>query len=165
MSTAPVAILEQRAIDLAMIFLTRDSRLEVMRESFQGRSPFSLDLHVEITGKGGSRLGRAFGVEVLAHARCGVAVKRLPGGSLRLATSLHRRLYETQRRLSAFPMPVIYLLFAMDNDRGFYGWLREPVEKGHPRELECSEVLYTQEIDSSTHRAVTDRILAWYSRQ
>jgi hypothetical protein len=110
--------LETRAAQLAAVLLTRHRDVSVEIEPVgTGRG---LDLLVSLL-EGGRDLGRLLGVEVQA-----VRPRARP-------RSLEQALRETNRLRHIVPpqiqFPVCLFVFTMDDDHGYWRWLRAPGER------------------------------------
>jgi hypothetical protein len=154
---ASVQLLEQRAHVLATVVLTRHSDVSVRRALSDGGP----DLLVEVA-PGGTQLGRMFGVElkaVLARPRIGHTVD---AGRVHLASPLRTGLKKAQARSRDLPYPLLFIVFAMDSDCGFYGWLREPQVRGGEPLLTNPVVEYASEWTGRTHEVIVHWVNEWY---
>lgn len=154
---ASFQLLEQRAVLLATVALTRHPDVLVNRNPTD-RGP---DLEVEIA-PGGKSLGRMFGVElkaVISQQRIG---RTVDSDRVRLASPLRSGIKQFQARYRDLPYPLLFIVFTMDSDRGYFGWLREPqVRDGSPT-LANSVVEYASEWHDHTHESVVAAITDWY---
>jgi hypothetical protein len=154
---ASVELLEQRAHVLATVVLTRHPDVVVSRAP----AGSGLDLLVEIAPRG-TRLGRTFGIElkaVLTQQRVGHVVD---AGRVHLAPALRTGLKRAQAQSRDLPYPLLFIVFAMDTDRGFHGWLREPRVRGAASLLASPAVEYASEWTARTHEIVVGSVNDWY---
>jgi hypothetical protein len=108
------AFLHRRAELLAFVHLTRRDDVVVDRLA---AADFGVDYLVSLAGKGVPP-GRIFGVQVKAIDGCVANPGDLDGAP---------RLRIERQHLAAAPLPLLLFVFTMHDDRGFYGWLKEPV--------------------------------------
>jgi hypothetical protein len=150
-------LLEQRAYVLATVVLTRHPDAVVSRAP----TGSGVDLLVEIAPRG-TRLGRMFGVElkgVLAQQRLG---RSAGAGRVHLASAVRTGLKAAQAGARDLPYPLLFIVFAMDTDRGFHGWLREPQVREGTALLASPAVEYASEWTGETHEVVVDAVNAWF---
>ena len=139
----------RRAEDLAFIHLTRRDDLIVNRIP----SPDSgVDLLVTVA-RGGVPTGRMFGVQVKG---CGGSV-RSPGDLECVLEQPHAR------SVADAPFPLCMFVFTMDDDRGYYGWLKEPVH-GTRRSVALRPVKQVgwAELDNAAMTKIVGAVEAWY---
>jgi hypothetical protein len=145
---------EQRTIALAKMFLTRDKRVLVIEEQGSG-----FDLQVELSQ------GRFFGVELKGRPTLRKLGTVVAPGQVRLQGPLRESLRGHQQRMRLLQFPLLYIIFALDQDRGFYGWLREPIVPDPPavaRRLATPAPDTAIEWISDTHRTVVGQVVKWY---
>jgi hypothetical protein len=152
------ALLEQRAVSLATMFLTRHPDVVVQH----GPNSTGLDLLAEIMDKG-NPVGRMFGVEVTARLSLPRVGRMVDRGRLKLESHLRIALVSAQRKIAYLPFPALFMVFTMDSDRGFYNWLREPVIRNRQSALSLAEVEYAASWGSDTHKSVVNDVNAWYA--
>jgi hypothetical protein len=108
------AFMARRADLLAFVHLTARDDVVVDRLA---AAEFGVDYLVSLAGQGVPP-GRIFGVQVKAHDGC----VEHPGDLDRAP-----RLRLQRRDLAEAPLPLCVFVFTMADDRGYYGWLKEPV--------------------------------------
>jgi hypothetical protein len=108
------AFMAKRADLLAFVHLTRRDDVVVDQPA---AADFGVDYLVSLAGQGVPP-GRIFGVQVKAHDGC-VAHPGDLDHALRLRIK--------RQHLAAAPLPLCLFVFTMADDRGYYGWLKEPV--------------------------------------
>jgi len=139
----------RRAEDLAFIHLTRREDLIVDRLVSTGAG---VDFLVTVTREGVAT-GRMFGVQVKARA-----------GSIRSPAGLNRRISGAPApSIADVPFPLCVFVFTMEDDRGYYGWLREPV-LGNRRSpaLRLVEHVEWSELDRGALAEIVHTVEAWY---
>jgi hypothetical protein len=150
-------LLEQRAVALATVLLTRHPAVDVTPA---GRSAgYDLDIRL---ANGGTSSGRMFGVELKARLSLPRLGRFVDGDRLRLSRDLRQGLEGQQARVADLPFPLLFIVFAMDVDRGFYGWLREPTLRGGERRVLSPEVELALEWGPTTHVDIVDLVNRWY---
>jgi hypothetical protein len=141
-----------RAEDLAFIHLTRRDDLVVNRV----QSPEAgVDFLVTVT-RHGEPTGRMFGVQVKARE-----------GSVRHGDDLDGLLGTPRARSVAdAPFPFCVFVFTMDDDRGYYGWLKEPVlgARRSPSLRPLSQVGW-DELDGAGLTRIVESVDSWYDAQ
>jgi hypothetical protein len=144
---------EERAEYLATVFLTRYAGVEVSRNHSGG-----FDLHVNIREKGRS-VGRVFGIELKSCDSLARVGRVGPSNTLTVHPELRSQLQMQQRRLRLLPFPLLFLIVEMQWDRGFYGWLREPLNE---RQLGSPKVAKATRWGPDSHVEIIDRVKNWY---
>jgi hypothetical protein len=109
-----------RSEALAVVYLTRRDDLIVSQQ----QKDTGLDLLVTITQDGKSS-GRMFGVEVKATASSSNLIQH---DSI---FKLKNKRYNNLNVLRDLPFPVCLFFFTLDNDKGYYRWILEPIIKDH----------------------------------
>lgn len=142
---------EHRAEALATVYLTRRDDLVVNRVV----SPAgAADFLVELTPEGEST-GRVFGVRVRAfeHAVHGPDELKVPLSGAAAA-------------VSDAPMPYCAFVFTMQDDRGYFSWLKEPATtpRSGPGLKAVREARWSKLDDGGMDRLVA-RVNAWYDAQ
>jgi hypothetical protein len=149
----PNDLLGQRAEALATMFLTRQPGVAVER------APGNLyDLQVDILDRG-KHSGILFGIELKSRDRLSKAGSLVEPGRLRLAADVRRQLTKNQAGVNNLPFPLLFIVFAMDTDRGFHGWLRAPAAR---RSLRTPTPEFAEEWGPSTHSKIVDCVKQWY---
>lgn len=108
--------LTERAQNLAIIFLTENPNVEVM---LQQKRDAGLDILVRLREDGKVR-GRFFGVTVKA------TLAQQPEGQVSQSKNFHL----TKNEVPFFddiPFPVCLFLFTVDDDQGYWAWVKQPV--------------------------------------
>jgi len=117
MEEKKVWYLDERAKQLAIVYLSRRSDLAITRRQ---NSDYGLDFLVSLV-KNGEYTGRVFGVEVKARK----SLQRIRQVS-RNADEFHLDI----NNLPAYqdiPFPLCLVVFIMENDEGYYRWIKKPV--------------------------------------
>ena len=64
-----------------------------------------------------------------------------------------------------FPFPVVFFLFSMKDDRGYYAWSTEPMASSkHTPQLRYHERPECDYLDEAAIESMVDRITGWYER-
>ncbi len=143
--------LAQRAEQLATVLLTRIEKISVARSSRDE----GLDLLATITN--GHAGGRMFGVEVKGSLDINDLIET--DGTIRkaLAQSLIARLGE-------YPFPVAVMLFGMQADDGYFGWVLAPspqIGTATPT-LQTPSPLRAERITDDLLRRAVREVEDWY---
>jgi Domain of unknown function (DUF4365) len=139
----------ERAEDLAFLHLTRRGDFVVNRLV----SPDAgVDFLVTVT-RDGVPTGRVFGVQVKARE-----------GSVQSAGELNRLMKRPQvRSVADVPFPLCMFVFTMSDDRGYFGWLKEPVVGSRrSTSLRTPEHLVWGELDPDGMTEIVHTIESWY---
>jgi hypothetical protein len=148
--------MERRAVAHATVLLTRYSGLIVA----EARGDSAYDLEVAIPYQG-QISGRVFGVELKARVTLDRVGRFTREGTFRLQPPLRDALRSHGMRVRELPFPVLYMVFAMETDRTFFGWLREPLVTPRPR-LVSMPVEFAVEWQASSHKEVVGQVQRWY---
>ncbi|XHR84343.1 MAG: DUF4365 domain-containing protein [Gloeotrichia echinulata GP01] len=144
-----------RAEALAMVYLTRSDDLIVSQQ----QKDQGLDLLVTIT-KDGNYSGRIFGVEVRATASSSELIQRHD------IFELKNYRYNNFQNLGDLPFPVCLFLFTLDNDKGYYRWILEPIIKERNNVAlklnECNELKTLSEEEKNNIIAIVN---SWYDNK
>ena len=143
------AFISERVRDLAVMYLTRRSDLEV---KCQENGDKWVDCIVEITGKD-KPSRRMFGVELR--------------GTMSPVTDDHANKVllpsmQSMRRRGDFPFPVYLLYFTMKDNGGRFTWIAEPVIKDGKPALQYHEKADTKKFDRRTLDEIVDKINRWF---
>jgi hypothetical protein len=150
-------LFERRAIALAIVLLTRHPDITVTH----ALPDAGYDLDVRIA-KEGSISGRVFAVELKARLSL-QRLGRLTDDTLRLSNDLRSGLSRSQKIMSDLPYPLLLIVFAMDTDRAFHAWLREPVfSRMFRRQLTSPKIEYATAWENDTHLKVVNVVNEWY---
>lgn len=142
---------ERRAESLAIVYLTRRDDLVVNRVvSPSGAADFLVEVMRE-----GESTGRVFGVRVRAFEH---AVER--------ADELMVPLGGAAAAVSDAPMPYCAFVFTMQDDRGYFSWLKEPAttSRSGPGLKAVREARWRKLDDGGMDRLVAS-VNAWYDAQ
>jgi hypothetical protein len=144
----------QRAESLALMYLTRRNDLSVSRQEMH----YGLDFLVTIC-KDRIYSGRIFGVEVKASLSALKSNKGIITLPIRL-TKHEASLYKD------FPFPICLFFFAMENDKGYYRWIKEPViEPKEQPKLVLSEGNELKTLTNEELDKIISRINKWYNKR
>lgn len=143
-------LMHERARALAVVQLTRHA--EVVVEDV--RSDVGIDLLVQLHN--GKREGlRQLGVNV-----------KVVWESLTLKTAeqaLASNLRTVVSRYGPFPFPVVLLLFSMEDSRGWYTWVAEPiVSDSGLASLPVREKPSSKPLDDTAVEGILQRVNHWY---
>lgn len=140
--------LEQRTKNLAIMYLTRRQDLTVTYQD----SKHGLDLIVAI-GQNGDYTGRIFGVKLQAASTSNEATRGVS------KTWWHK----AQALFEDTPFPIIVTIFTMEDDQGYYGWLKEPQldENGNVRLSLTPDYTLSKLVDSDLD-AIVAKVNNWY---
>ncbi|SOD02656.1 protein of unknown function [bacterium JGI 053] len=143
--------LAERAELLAFIHLTRREDLIVNRlESADSGVDFLVTLVL-----GGAPTGRMFGIQVQASE-----------GSATCPRDLHAPGDLPFRDVADVPLPLCRFVFTMADDKGYYGWLKEPVVADrHAPVLRLVEDVRWDELDDEGLARIVGSVNAWYDAQ
>ncbi|MEA5579301.1 DUF4365 domain-containing protein [Anabaena sp. UHCC 0451] len=109
-----------RSEALAVVYLTRRDDLIVSQQ--EKDKDTGLDLLVKIT-KDGNYTGRIFGVEVKAIVSSSDVIQHND------IFKLKNNKYKNLKVFRDLPFPVCLFFFTLDNDKGYYKWILEPIIK------------------------------------
>lgn len=115
MATKEAWYIGQRSEALAVMYLTRRDDLIVSRQ----KEEHGLDFLVTLLKDGGYS-GRLFGVQVKATASTAKLIQR--DDSVEIKLNL-----DPLRSLAELPFPVCLFFFTLENDKGYYKWILEPI--------------------------------------
>ena len=142
------AFIDERAENLAIVYLTRRPDLSIQRmEANRG-----LDLFVEIL-ENEKPSGQVFGIQLKATAACSPAdmpTDLLKDNSLKYAQNL--------------PFPVCLFLFEMEHDRGFYTWLKAPVSREQSEE-QNQDLEEWRSLTPDSLNTLIRQVTAWYQQK
>jgi hypothetical protein len=146
-----------RAEALAIVCLTDRDDLLVSQQ--QKDKDTGLDLLVKIT-KDGNYTGRIFGVEVKATVSSSELIEHDD------MFKLKNQEYNKLKNFRDLPFPVCLFFFTLDNDKGYYRWILEPIIKeGNNVALKFNE---NQELKNLNDQEI-DNIIAmvnnWYDHK
>jgi hypothetical protein len=151
------SFLEERAMSLATVLLTRHPRVLVTQSiRFEG-----FDLQVKIT-HGNRFSGRVFAVVVKARKKLDGIGRRVGDSRVRMRADLAKALTNSAHAASHLPFPLLFMAFTMDSDSAFFGWLREPSSAAR---LDTPNVEFATEWKNRTHDDVIRIVEAWYDER
>lgn len=152
-------LVEQRAVALATVLLTRHPDVTVVKTSVPDTG-YDLDVHIATHG---ALSGRVFGVELKARLSLPRLGRLVDDCTLRLSNDLRLGLTQTQKSMRDLPYPLLLLAFAMDSDRAFHAWLRKPVlPVTGRRQLSSPKIDNATEWRESTHVEIVALVNDWY---
>lgn len=140
----------ERAQALAWMHLTQRDDLIITQTS----KDVGLDYLVSLTKKNDKPSLRQFGV-ILQAARKPLTVEQLD--------KLLRPSMQSLQRVGEFPYPVCLLYFTMEDNRGYYTWVAEPVltEESKPR-LQRHAAASCKMLDRPALDHIVSQVNAWY---
>jgi hypothetical protein len=138
--------IDERAEHLAVIYLTRRQDLVIERIT----ANYGLDILVTIL-RDKLPTGRVFGVQVKGQDKAFKDIQEL---------SLSFTGKETNYFLD-LPFPVCVFLFTMEDDRGYYRWIRYPVSESN-QVLRSIEPDRWHPLDEHEIGKIVDDVNAWY---
>jgi hypothetical protein len=143
----------QRAELLADLVLTRRKEVQVFRV---GAKDIGMDLVVRLMHPvANNQILPMFGVQVKGTAQ--------PLEDERSATRLATQWVKARPMKGAFLFPVALLLFSMEDDTGYFGWLMEPrVAKGEEPALARPEFLEMKKITKKSVDEMLQRVVSWF---
>ena len=139
----------ERAEQLAMVYLTRSKNLVFERM----KADYGLDLLVTVL-QDHLPTGRVFGVQIKGRDRAFKDVQQ--EASLTLS---QKESYSVQD----LPFPVCILIFSMENDKGYYRWLKYPGESG--KRFRSSEQNQWRSLDEYPVEQIIEDVNAWYDEK
>lgn len=116
MEEKKVWYLGERAEQLAIVYLSRRDDLMITRPT---ETEYGFDLIVSLT-QAGNYTGRIFGVQVKAIRSHKQVRKASPAGQEFMIA------HKPDRIPRDIPFPLCLFLFTMDDDAGFYKWIKKP---------------------------------------
>ena len=140
----------ERARALAWMHLTQRDDLLIT----QAGKDVGLDYLVSLTMKNDKPSLRQFGI-VLRAARKPATVEHL--------NKILRPTMQSLRRVGEFPYPVCLLYFTMEDNRGYYAWVAEPMltEDGKPR-LQRHGAAACKLFDRPALDQIVSQVRKWY---
>jgi Domain of unknown function (DUF4365) len=147
-TTVSRAFVAERAYNLALTHLPPRDGVRFMR----GDPETGIDLLVTVDAREGAP-APIFGVQLAARRR-----KVAGAGRLDTISDGH-----AQRPIADPSIPVCLFLFTMEDDRGYYRWLREPtLTRKHAATLREPAGVRWTELSAAEIDRVFAEILAWY---
>lgn len=139
----------QRAEDLAVVHLSRSQHLAIKRM----QTDYGLDMLVTIL-RDNLPTGRVFGVQVKAQDEA----LQEPQGEKSFSLSQIERNY-----LKDLPFPVCALFFTMDDEAGYYKWLKYPTE--NKTNLYSLAQASWRSLDELQLEQIIEDVNAWYDEK
>ena len=155
MENTQVWYIEQRAEQLAFVYLSRRDDLVITKQP----DDYGLDFLVSIV-ENGKYTGRVFGVQIKAR----LSLEPIQPG-ISLANGFKLNFHESEL-LEDIPFPLCLFVFAMENDVGYYRWLKEPKfdSKGKP-ELVLNSVREFKELTEVELNTIVSQVKLWYEHK
>ncbi|WP_161602268.1 DUF4365 domain-containing protein [Tautonia marina] len=156
-TTAKPWYFEERAESLLMVHLTRRDDLEIQRQALDADR--SVDYLVHITS-GGRRTGRVLGIELKALR--GLKPGRIDESRpFPLSLNLNDISYPID-----IPFPFCLVVFDIENDHGFYRWLKEPTidPSGRPG-LVDRDANWFRRLDRDALDEIINQVNQWYEHR
>jgi hypothetical protein len=146
--TAEAWYIGQRAESLAIMYLTRRQDLTVSHQ----RDDYGLDLLVAIMVRE-QHSGRVFGVNLKASISLPNSVKR--GHTIAIP--------DENIQIIEFPFPVCLFYFTMEDDKGYYKWLLEPVlTEANSTKLQWNSGHEFKKLSDSEIHKIVSQVNRWY---
>lgn len=155
MNISEKRFVEQRAVQLAILILSR--RRDLLISETHGAQEYGFDLLVNVTHDG-QATGRMFGVEVKART----ILQAVPVGD--------NNTYKINIPASPFPQdlpfPLCLFAFDMESDQGYYRWLLSPViaDGDGPKLLLNQESIFLK-LSTETLDQIVQMVDAWYEKR
>jgi hypothetical protein len=140
--------IDERAEHLAVVYLTR--RQDLVIERMTMTADYGLDIFITIL-RDKLPTGRVFGVQVKGQDKAFKDIQKLS-------------LPFTQNETNYFqdmPFPVCVFLFTMENDRGYYRWIRYSLAESN-QVLRSREQELWHPLDEHEIGQIVDDVNAWY---
>lgn len=151
MAIAQDRFFETRATQLAIVHLTRRRDIQVIQEPYMGN--VRLDLLVSLL-EDGRDVNRLLAVEVKAVSSKSVLER---GG---------QKVRRQRPDLASLDLPVCLFIFSMEDDQGYWQWLRKP-DNDCP-DTRCLHSVQSHALKPLTSDAISqvlDTVRHWYDRQ
>lgn len=148
--------LEERAEQLAIVYLSRRNDLAITRQ--RDGSDDGIDLLVSLL-KTGTNTGRVFGVEVKALR----SNRQIHPASQREEVRINLSKVGVPRDI---PFPLCLFVFIMETDEGYYRWVKKPVYglSKKPQLLLNDENTFRKLSTEAVNEMVLD-VQGWYDRR
>ena len=146
---------------LARVFLTRRADVEVA--PFGSGIESGIDLYVRIIPSKEGDPGGLFGFGVQLR---GTGIS-LPDEAAANRYGRHLRpgkIHGREREFQQYYFPVLVLLFTMDEDRGYYAWVTEPIlaaDECKPHLRRATKLEFSR-IQRDTIDDIVERVRGWY---
>ena len=144
-----------RAEQLAILYLSRRDDLIITRSE----ADYGIDFLVSIC-KDNKLIGRVFGVQIKAI----MSLKPLCQGSFD-SNEIKLNVGKTFV-LKDIPFPLCLFVFAMDNDEGYYRWIKKPVldSEEHPKLL-FNEANLFKKLTKEALDNIVAQVNLWYEKR
>ncbi|NEQ18153.1 MAG: DUF4365 domain-containing protein [Moorea sp. SIO3E2] len=139
----------ERAEHLAIVYLTSSQDLVVERM----KADYGLDMLVTIL-RDKLPTGRVFGVHIKGRDK---AFKDIQQEASLVLSDQEKKYFQD------LPFPVCVLFFTMDDDRGYYRWLKYPSESN--QSLHTLENNQWRSLDQEQVSQIIAEVNAWYNRK
>ena len=150
MSKTATSLIGRRSEAMSTVFLTGHPGVEV----------FGIDKGLS----GVDQIARIHSDESLIQKTLGVIVhgtaKPLP--TPKAADQFLKALIGSKKRHPTLSMPVLLIVFSMQDDRGYVAWQTEPVIEGSEPKLKIPERLATQPATREVLQSIVNTINSWY---
>jgi hypothetical protein len=148
--------LGERAEQLAIVYLSRRNDLVVLRNT----GPYyGWDLLVSLT-KGGEYTGRMFGVAVKA-LRSHQQVHGISTGSEEVRIAINKHSVPED-----IPFPLCIFAFIMENDEGYYKWVKKPVYgPDNKSQLILNPTSIFKKLDATAIDNIVQEVNQWYENK
>jgi hypothetical protein len=150
MSNEQAWYIGERAEALARVQLTRRKDLRV----YQELNHTGVDFLVEIS-KDARNTRRVFGIQIKGQVE---AINETTQQKTEISDT-----YTNQMNTDVFPFPICVFFFTMEDDRGYYTWLTEPIitQDGQPKlRVNAGEQAYP--LMSLELSAIIEQVNTWY---
>ncbi|MDB5293378.1 MAG: hypothetical protein JWL69_4619 [Phycisphaerales bacterium] len=151
MVKATASVVEHRAESLAVMYLTRRDDLVVSHQT----ADYGIDLLVTLC-EAGKATGKLFGVQVKGATTARRTERH--GEQISIGTS-----DDPARWLKSIPFPVCLLFFTMDDDQGYFKWLKEPVLlPDGSASLRIIQETHLRRLSNEAINGIVETVNRWY---
>jgi hypothetical protein len=154
MSNSVAEFVSQRAELLARVVLTRREDIRILMLDDKRDVGIDLIAHI-MTANPGLPTNPYFGVQVKGTAN--------PLDDKRAANRLANQLVRNFTAKAFILAPIILMIFSMEADRGYWGWIMEPLVDG-PKSpsLHRAEKMEMTEINNESLDDLFSRVTSWF---
>jgi hypothetical protein len=155
--------IEERAMQLTVLHLTRREELTVTRAARDANVDFLVNVSKE-----GKLTGRVFAVEVKGRISLrGVGVLEAGSGEIRLSTHWASVIERASVGRGELPFPLCLFFFTMVDDHGYYAWLRRPVNDASAGEpvLRTERPTTLKPLTNDALDELVDSVTEWYDQR
>jgi hypothetical protein len=154
MENTQVWYIEPRAEQLAFVYLSRRDDLVIAKQN----DDYGVDFLVSVL-EDGNYTGRVFGVQVKAKLSLEPTQEDTSTNNFKL--NLGELLI-----LEDIPFPLCLFVFAMEDDEGYYRWLKEPRFNSQGNsELVLNKVNEFKKLSNAELDSIVSQINLWYERK